>query len=84
MKWRLLIALQALEFAEQLPSRARKAIRAKLIELESHPEHCSEYLEYDANGRLLDACVCEGYVIIYWQDAADHQVKVLRIEPADS
>ncbi len=56
----------------------------KLGELEDHPETCSEYVEYDANGRLLDACVCEGYAIIFWQDVADRQVKVLRIEPADS
>lgn len=83
MSWRLLVALSALEFVESLPALVRKQIRARFQEIELHPDSCSEYVEYDAKGRLLDACVCEGYAIIYWQDLPDRQVKVIRVEPAD-
>jgi mRNA-degrading endonuclease RelE of RelBE toxin-antitoxin system len=84
MKWRLLVALRALEFVEALPARVRKQIRTRFQDMELHPESCSEYVEYDEKGRLLDACVCEGYAIIFWLDVPDRQVKVLRVEPADS
>jgi mRNA-degrading endonuclease RelE of RelBE toxin-antitoxin system len=83
MKWRLLVALRALEFVEKLPVRVRKHIRTRLQEIEDHPESCSEYVEYDDKGRLLDACVCEGFAIIFWLDVPDRQIKVLRVEPAD-
>lgn len=83
MKWRVLVALSALEFVETLPVRIRKQIRSRFQELELYPESCSEFVEYDEKGRLLDACVCEGYAIIFWQDVSDRQVKVLRVEPAD-
>ena len=83
MKWRLLVALSALEFVGKLPVRVRKQIRIRFQELELHPESCSEFVEYDEKGRHLDACVCEGYAIIFWQDVPDRQVKVLRVEPSD-
>ena len=82
MKWRLLVA-SALEFVEKLPTWVQMQIRIRFQEMELHPELHSEYVEYDEKGRLLDACVCEGYAIIFWQDVPDRQVKVLRVEPSD-
>ena len=84
MKWRLLVALRALEFVESLPVRVRKQIRVRFQEIEEHPELWSEFVEYDEKGRLLDGCVCAGYAIIFWQDVPDRQVKVLSVESADS
>ena len=83
MKWKLLIALRALEFLEKLPARVRRRLRQRILWIEEHPELSSEYREYDETGRLVDGCVCDGYAIVYWQDFSDRHVKILAIEPAD-
>ena len=83
MKWKLLIALRALEFTEKLPARVRQRLRQRILRIEEHPETSSEYCEYDETGRLVDGCVCDGYAIIYWQGFSDRHVKVLAIELAD-
>ncbi len=83
MKWKLLIALRALEFLEKLPAQVRRRLRQRILQIEEHPELASEYCEYDETGRLVDGSVCEGYAIIYWQDVSGRHVKILAIEPAD-
>ncbi len=83
MNYRLLIAIECVEFMERLPSKTRKAMRNAVEAIGRDPLGSSDAEDYDETGRLLHiAIVCE-YALTYWVDDADRHVKILDVHAAD-
>tara|TARA_B110000908_G_scaffold151652_1_gene186582 strand:- start:5048 stop:5302 length:255 start_codon:yes stop_codon:yes gene_type:complete len=83
MDYKLLIAVDVLEFIERLPRKTRLGLRATIIEIGENPIELSDATEYDSIGRMVQITVVGDYALIYWVDDADQHVKVLDIHSAD-
>ena len=83
MNYRLLISLEALEFIEALPKSTRQRLRSRLVAMLDEPAIYSDYAHYDANGRRLDVHIFGPYAVYFWDDFADHDLKIIRICKAD-
>ena len=83
MNYKLLIAVDVLEFIERLPRKTRLGIRASILEIGDSPVQLSDATEYDSIGRMVQITVVGEYALIYWIDDADQHVKILDIHSAD-
>lgn len=83
MHYRLLIAVDVLEFIERLPRRIRLGLRSGIAEIGSDPLGVSDATEYDSNGRMVQIMVIGDYAVTYWIDDAYRHVKILDIHSAD-
>jgi hypothetical protein len=83
MVFRLLIAMQVIEFLQTLSATRRQRLLDHFRAIEKFPGHYSDYVQNDQVGRRLDVSVFDGFAIVYWTDAADRHVKILSIERAD-
>jgi hypothetical protein len=81
--YRLLIANDVLEYLDGVKPRDRVQLRGRFLQISEFPGHYSDFQEADITGRLLDIHLFGKYAITYWTDFADHDLKILRIEPAD-
>lgn len=83
MKYRLFLAVEALELVEQLPIRIRKNLRTIVSEIGADPMGMSEATDYHMIGRLVQIAIVGDYAITYWIDDADQHIKILDIHSAD-
>ncbi|GAA5128891.1 hypothetical protein JIN84_02585 [Luteolibacter yonseiensis] len=83
MNYKLLIALDVVEFVERLPSRFRKSIRSTFASIGEDPLGSSDATDYDEIGRLLHVTIIGDFALMYWIDDADQHVKILDIHSAD-
>ena len=83
MKYRLLIAVDVLDFTAILSRREEEVLSKRFREIREYPHQYSDYREPDSEGRLLDVHVHSGFAIHFWEDGADRHVKILHICRAD-
>ena len=83
MKYRLLIAVEVLDFAAALNRREQEVLWKRFREIREHPHLYADYNEPDSEGRLLDVHVHSGFAIHFWEDGADRHVKILHLCRAD-
>ena len=83
MKYRLLIAVEVLDFAAALSRREREAQWKRFRAIREYPHHYSDCSEPDSEGRLLDVHVHSGFAIHFWEDGADPHVKIPHLCRAD-
>ena len=80
--YRLLISLEAIEFIERLPKGVRQRLRQRFVAMLDSPATFSDYVQYEPDGRRMDVHVFGPFAIYYWDDFADRDLKVIRIEKA--
>jgi len=83
MRFRLLIAVDVLEFIERLPRKILLGLRSGIAEIGSDPLGVSDATEYDSTGRMVQISVIGDYPLTYWIADADRHVKILDIHSAD-
>ena len=83
MKYRLLIAVDVLEFTETLTRREQEVLRKRFREICEYPHRYSDYREPDSEGRPLDVHIHCGFAIHFWEDGSDRHVKILHLCRAD-
>lgn len=83
MPYRLLIDLTALELLMCLPAARRRRFIGHFHRLQDFPSVHSDFRDADAQGRLVQVSVFDGFAIYYWVDEADRHVKILEIIAAD-
>jgi mRNA-degrading endonuclease RelE of RelBE toxin-antitoxin system len=83
MNYRLLIAMDVVEFLERLPSRTRKSIRNSIAAIGNEPLAMSDAADFDDTGRQLQIAIIGDFALTYWIDDADRHVKILDIHAAD-
>ena len=83
MKRRLLLDSDVVAFLEALPAARRTALWRRLRQIAEAPDRFEDFQERDSRGRDLAGHVFGGYAILYWDDFADHHLKVLEITSAD-
>jgi mRNA-degrading endonuclease RelE of RelBE toxin-antitoxin system len=83
MDYRLLIAMDVVEFVERLPGRTRQGIRNAFKAIGKDPLGRSDAVEHDTNGRRMQIAIIGDYALMYWVDDADQHVKILDIHAAD-
>ena len=82
MKYRLLIDLDVYDLLAALPKRERRMLRKRFDELLEAPAHWTQFEERDAVGRSIGVTICGRFAVRFWDDLADHQIKILGIVPA--
>lgn len=82
MSYRLLISLEVIEFLERLPKPIRQRLRSRFVAMLNEPAMFSDYVHHEPDGRRLDVHVFGPYAIYYWDDFADRDLKIIRIEKA--
>ena len=82
MKYGLLLDIEVIDFLNALPMRVRRLVCLRLRAIQTAPDAYAAFTEYDRAGRRVDVHLYAGFAISYWDDFADRQVKVLRIEHA--
>ena len=83
MKRRLLLDSEVVGWLERLPARPRAAMWNRLREIAQTPDRFADYHERDERGRELGVHIFRGHAILFWDDFADRQVKILGIASAD-
>jgi hypothetical protein len=83
VKYRLLIAVEVLDFAAALTRREQELLWERFREIREHPHQYSDYREADSKGRWLDVHVHSGFAIHFWEDGSDHHLKILHLCRAD-
>ena len=83
MKYRLLIAVEVLDFAATLTRREQEVLWKRFREIRDHPHLYSDYSEPGSEGRSLDVHVHSGFAIHFWEDGSDRHLKILNLCRAD-
>ena len=83
MRYRLLVAIEVIDFLEMLTQARRNVVWNRFRQIAASPSNYSDYTAKDANGRDVDVHVFAGFAIRYWDDFADRHVKILEIQNAD-
>ena len=83
MKYRLLIAIEVLDFSQSLSKREQTALWKRFREMADTPHRFADYSETDSTQRRLDVHVHAGFAIFFWEDATDRHVKILQLSRAD-
>jgi mRNA-degrading endonuclease RelE of RelBE toxin-antitoxin system len=82
-EYRLLIAIEVVEFLERLPRRNRQVIRNAIKRIGEDPRRWSDAEDRDETGRRLEIAIVGEYALTYWIDSVDMHVKILDIHGAD-
>jgi len=83
MRYRLLIAIEVVEFLERLPSKTRKDLRNAIAAIGGDPISMADAADYDDTGRQLQIAIIGDFALTYWIDDADRHVKILDAHAAD-
>ena len=83
MKYRLLIAIEVLDFSQSLSKREQTALWKRFREMTDAPHRFADYSETDSTQRELDVHIHAGFAIFFWEDASDRHVKILHLRCAD-
>ena len=83
MDYRLLIAIEVIEFVERLPGRTRWAMRNAIKTIGRNPLGRSDAVDSDEIGRQIQIAVVGNYALMYWIDDADRHEKILDIHATD-
>ncbi len=83
MSYRLLLTLEAIEFLEKLPKQQRQRFRSLFVKMLEEPRMYSDFWQYEKDGRRIDVHVFGKHAIYFWDDAADRDLKIIRISKAD-
>lgn len=83
MKYRLLIAIEVLDFSQSLSKREQTALWKRFREMADGSHRFADYSETDSTQRDLNVHVHAGFAIFFWEDAADRHVKILHLRRAD-
>ncbi len=83
MNYRLLLALEVVEFLERLPVRHRRRLRRAIESVHRDPRGSSDASESDATGRPVHIHGADDFALVYWIDEADQHIKVLDLHAAD-
>jgi mRNA-degrading endonuclease RelE of RelBE toxin-antitoxin system len=83
MSYRLLISLEAIEYLETLPKSVRQRLRARFVAMLEEPAMFSDFVCRESDNRRLDVHVVGPYAVYFWDDFADRDLKIIRIEKAD-
>lgn len=65
MQYRLLIAIEVVEFLERLPSKTRRTLRNGIGAIGLDPNGLSDAEDYDETGRTLQITILGEYAITY-------------------
>ena len=82
MSYRLLISLEAIEYLEKLPKSIRQRLRSRFVTMLSEPAMFSDYAHHEPDNRRLEVHIFGPFAIYYWDDFADRDLKIIRIEKA--
>jgi mRNA-degrading endonuclease RelE of RelBE toxin-antitoxin system len=82
MSYRLLISLEAIEYLEGLPKSVRQRLRARFVTMLAAPSLYSDYTHTEPDQRRLSVHIFGKYAVYYWDDFADRDLKIIRIEQA--
>jgi hypothetical protein len=80
---RLLIDIDVLEFLRTLRRREQEYLLKCFREIAASLSQFSDFVERDLSGRRVDVHVAGKFAIKFWDDFADHHVKILDVHPAD-
>jgi mRNA-degrading endonuclease RelE of RelBE toxin-antitoxin system len=83
VKRRLLIDSTVLEFLGSLRKRDREFLLTRFEAIRDFPAHHADYVHRGENGRTLDGHIAGRFAIIFWDDAADHHLKIMGVTWAD-
>ena len=83
MEYRLLVAIEVVEFLERLPQGVRRALRNAIAAIGLDPTACSDAEDRDETGRILHIAVMGEFALVYWIDDADRHIKILDVHSAD-
>ena len=83
MKYRLLIAVEVIDFSAALTRREQEILWKRFRQIRESPHRYSDYREADSEGRWLEVHVHAGFAIHFWEDVADHHLKILQVCRAD-
>ena len=79
MKYRLLIAVEVLDFTAVLPRREQEVVWKRFREIREYPHQYSDYREPDSEGRMLEVHVHSDFPIHFWEDGASCHINILQI-----
>ena len=80
---RLLLDAEVIEALESLPARMRQMLWHRMQDIGASPDRFADYQEKTREGREADVNVCGPFVIYFWDDFADRDVKILALGLAD-
>lgn len=79
----LLIAAPIFDQLMRMRKKEREVLRDRFQQIAAFPGNYTDYRERDLHGRELDVHVAGRHAVLFWQDHADRQVKILDLRPAD-
>ena len=80
---RLLIDIEVLEFLRTLRPRDQADLLRRFRDIAVFPSRFSDFIEHDSAGRRVEVHVFGKFAIKFWDDFADHHVKILDVHLAD-
>lgn len=81
--FRLLIAIEVLDFLRTLRRSEQQALLARFRQITELPSNYNDFFEYDSSGRQLGVHVFRKFAIKFWADFADRHLKILDVHFAD-
>lgn len=84
MNRRLLFDSEVLAFVGGLKKRDRDFLWERFELIRKFPAAHQDYHVWDEAGRDLDAHVAGRFAIVFWDDATDRHLKVMRVTWADA
>jgi hypothetical protein len=80
---RLLIAIEVFDFLRTLKLSEQRDLLKCFRDIAAFLPKFSDFVEHDSTGRRVDVYVFGRFAIKYWNDFADHHVKILDLHFAD-
>ena len=78
----LLIEQEVITFVEGLSPRGQRTFHRRMHDLcDKHVGYSREHV-HDSEGRIVNVTIVDDYLLKYWIDADDRQIKVLHIKRA--
>ncbi len=82
MPFTLLIEQEAIAFVEGLSPRVQCAFHRRMHDLcDKHVGYSREHV-HDSEGRIVNITIVDDYLVKYWIDGDERQIKVLHIKRA--
>ena len=73
------LSIEAAQFIVGLPKRRQLIVLDLADQIARHPFQIGDYRAEDANGRVTDNLLLEGYLFTYWIDHASREVRISKI-----
>jgi hypothetical protein len=79
----LLVDAEVIRALEALPDRVRRQLWLRMEAIGATPHRFADYPERTPQGRDVDVHLCGQFAIVFWDDFADRDVKILALRSAD-